>query len=167
MKKIFSALILLSSTFLFAELAPISKTGFMTVQTTVKQASVVDTSMESMQLVQMLTKDYLYSGMGTSSNPLDREMKESIISLGLLMKEFDSYTSKNRKVQRQLKMILLAESDLESIVSQKYSLENTQLLLDLGSVISEATTGILEAVGEGTSIYKKGSNARMLRLSSL
>ena len=167
MKKIFSALMLLSSTLLFAELAPISKTSFATIQTTVEQRSVVDTSMESMQLVQMLTKDYLYKGMGTSSTPLDREMKKNIVSLGLLMKEFDSYTSQNYKVQRQLKMILLAESDLESVVSQKYSLENTQLLLDIGSIIAEATTGIQEAVGEGASIYKKDSNARMLHLSSL
>ena len=158
---------LLSSMLLSTELAPISKAGFTSVQTTVKQASVMGTSMESMQLVQMLTKDYLYKGMGISSNPLDKEIKEIMVSLGLVMKEFGSYTSTNRKVQRQLKMILLAESDLESIVSEKYSLENTQLLLDLGSVIAEATTGILEAVGEGASIYKKDSNARMLRLSSL
>ena len=167
MKKTLLVSILLLGSTLFANIAISPKTTLDTSHELVKERCVLETSLGSVQLIQRLIKDYHYRGMGVSSRALDIEIGEIIVSLNRLMQEFDSYVSRDNKVQQNLEMIQIAEKEFESIVVEYYSPGNTQLLMDLSSVISESATGIIDAVREGTVIYKKDSKARMLRLSAL
>ena len=167
MKKIIFVLIFLLGSTIFANTTVAPKTTMDTSLKMVQHTSVLETSLGSVQLIQRLIKDYHYRGMGISSRALDIEIGEIIVSLNRLMQEFDSYVSKDNKVQQNLEMIQIAEKEFESIVVEYYSPGNTQLLMDLSSVISESATGIIDAVREGTVIYKKDSKARMLRLSAL
>ena len=167
MKKILLVLTFLSGSILFAGATAAPKTAMDTSLKIVKHSCVVETSFGSVQLMQRLIKNYHYRSMGTSSRTLDIEIGDFIVSLNRFMQEFDSYVSEDSRVQQNLKMIQIAEKEFEGIVVEYYSPGNTQILMDLTSVISESAMGILDAVHEGAVIYKKDSNTRMLRLSSL
>jgi len=167
MKKILLILTFLLGSILFAGVTVSPKVAMDASLKKVKHTCMLETSLGSVQLMQRLVKDYHYRGMGISSRALDIEIGENIVTLNRFMEEFGSYVSEDSKVQQNLQMIQIAEKEFESIVVEYYSPGNTQLLMDLTSVISESATGILDAVREGAVIYKKDSNTRMLRLSAL
>jgi len=167
MKKTVLVLMLASQMLLFAGAVSAQGKKSQNIQATVNHEHVTEASLECMQLVQNLTKKYLYRGMGMSSRTLDIEIVENIISLNRLMQKFGSYMSRDSEVQQDLKMVQIAEKEFEGIVVGYYTPENTQILMDLAAVISVSTTGILKAVSMGTVIYKKDSNSRMVHLSSL
>jgi len=167
MKKTLLLLTLFTGSVLLAGTTVTQKMVADTSLKVVKHACVLETSLGSVQLTQKLIKDYHYRGMGLDSRALDIEVGEFIVGLNRFMQEFDSYVSEDKKVQQNLKMIQIAEKEFEGIMVEHYSPGNAQLLMDLASVISESTTGILDAVHEGAEIYKKDSKTRMLRLSSL
>ena len=167
MKKIVLTLIVISQMLLLAGATSIQNKKFQNTQAMVNHEQVTDASLECMRLIQSLTKKYLYRGIGMSSKSLDIEITENIVSLNRLMQKFDAYLTEDDKVQRNLKMIKIAEKEFEGTVIGYYSSDNMQILMDLTSVISESITGILKATSMGIVIYKKDSNSRMLRLSSL
>ena len=167
MKKRLLVAVLLLGTLVFAEGISLQKTTTPATQSIVKQACVADLSLEMMQTIQTLTKDYLYQGIGTNGRSLKKEIKETTAALQKVMKEFAAYVSDSHPVQRQLKILLSTEREFESLVAEKYSQENMQLLLDLGTVTSMATEDILQAMQTGSKVYRKDANARMVRLSAL
>lgn len=133
----------------------------------VQYTSVLEISLKSAQLTQRLAKDYQYFGKGVNQKALGAEIRDATASFDRLMQKFNSYVSENKKLQRHLKMIQIAQEDFESIVAKRYTPDNMLLLMDLASVIFESTEHIVAAVERGVIVYKKDSNTRKLRLSAL
>ena len=166
MKKILFIATLFLGSFLFAGTVSAQETSG-SKSNIVPYTSMLEISLKSAQLTQRLVKDYQCYGLGINKAMLRTEIKETSVNLHHLMQKFNTYVSGNNKVLRHLKMIQIAQKELEGIVTEKYSPDNMLLLMDLATVISESTESVVNAIERGAVVYRKDSNARMLRLSAL
>ena len=107
----------------------------------VETMKLIGTAMSSRTMVQIVAKDYLYTGNDVATSKAEKEMQEALkkfnAKLEILNRSLNDPKSKN--------LLLFIESNMEEItdlLKEPYSLDNAQEIIDLAEAISEGGLSI-------------------------
>ncbi len=117
-------------------------------------------------LSQRIAKNYFYNGMGVNTSKSGKQLKESMAQFNSTLQKLDN-KAHNKKIKKMIMFVNMSNNDLMSISSEKYSLENGILVLDLSESMLEGSAYIVKALKENnkkqsTSIIDMSGKQRML-----
>jgi hypothetical protein len=98
-------------------------------------------------LSQRIAKNYFYKGMGVNTSKSSKQLKESMDQFSSALKILDTQ-AQNKKVKKMIKFVNMSNNDFMSIASEKYSLENGTIVLDLSESMLEGSQYIVKALKE-------------------
>ncbi len=117
-------------------------------------------------LSQRIAKNYFYKGMGINTSKSSKQLKESMAQFNSALLKLDTQVH-NKKVKKMIKFVNMSNNDFMAIASEKYSLENGAIVLDLSESMLEGSQYIVKALKDGSqkqsvSIVDLSGKQRML-----
>ncbi len=97
---------------------------------------LIKTAMSSRVLVQSIVKDYLYAGNDVATTRAKREMGKSLKAFDERQKKLDEAFT-DPKIKNLMRFIRMNVEDMKETLKEPYSMENAEILIDLGEAISE------------------------------
>ena len=117
-------------------------------------------------LSQRIAKDYLYIGKNIAKTKSSSQLKESMNSFLLAHGKLLS-SIQDEEVKNLLAFVELSSTDFKDIVSQKFTLDNAQLILDLSESMLEGSQYVFDSLQNSFKINEsividKSTKQRML-----
>jgi len=96
-------------------------------------------------LSQRIAKDYLYVGKEVASSKANKQLEKSLDSFLESHKKM-LLTTKDSDIKNLLEFVKLSLDDLKSITTEKFSVDNAQLILDLTESMLEGSQYIFDSL---------------------
>ena len=106
-------------------------------------------------LSQRIAKNYFYKGMGVNTSKSSKQLKESIAIFNKTLVKLDNQVH-NKKIKKMIMFVSMSNDDFGTMSSEKYSLENGTIILDLSESMLEGSQYIVNGLKESS---KKQSSA--------
>lgn len=155
MKRLFNSILsrgLISLYLLFQ--VTLANAGYDTIK-------LIDIAGNQMRLSQQIAKDYLYSGKNISKDKADKEMKRAMIEIVESHKILLKFIQ-DPEIQNLLSFVEMSTDDLKETASQPFSLDNAQLIIDLGESMLEGSEYVINSLKEKAKVNK----SKIVELSS-
>jgi len=127
---------------------------------------LIDIAGKQRMLSQRISKDYLYAGEKVSVSKANRQLKASFQEMQEIHKHLvDSINDPD--IQNLLAFVQLSIEDFKSIANEPYSLDNAQLIIDLGESMLEGSQYVVDSLKDKvkvkeSDIVDKAGKQRML-----
>ena len=127
---------------------------------------LIDVAGKQRMLAQRISKDYLYAGEKVSVSKANKQLKASLQEMQEIHKHLvDSINDPD--IQNLLAFVQLSIEDFKSISNKSYSLDNAQLIIDLGESMLEGSQYVVDSLKEKvkakeSAIVDKAGKQRML-----
>jgi len=97
---------------------------------------MIRTAMSSRVMIMKAVKGYMYAGNHVATTKAQKEMVESLKKFDAKQKKLqEAFT--DPKIKNLMMFIQMNEEELKDLLKEPYSLENAEVIIDLGEAISE------------------------------
>ncbi len=100
-------------------------------------------------LSQRIAKNYFYKGMAINTSKSTKQLKESMAQFSSALQKLDTQ-AQNKKVKKMIKFVNMSNNDFMEIASEKYSLANGTIVLDLSESMLEGSQYIVKVLKENS-----------------
>lgn len=114
---------------------------------------LIDIAGNQMKLSQQIAKDYLYSGKNIAKDKADKEMKRAMIEIVESHKILLKFIQ-DPEIKNLLSFVQMSTDDLKDTASQPFSVDNAQLIIDLGESMLEGSEYVINSLKESVKINK-------------
>ena len=114
-----------------------------------QKRDTIHMGVESVRLMQVISKDYLYLTTGVTSSVLREEMKASLRGLDGIIEKLHAPKYQSKETKALLSCITLGRDELKTILKEHYSMDNVKLILDVTGLITEAALRITHQIEMG------------------
>jgi len=107
-------------------------------------------------LTERISKDYLYIGNHVATGKALKEIKLSVKLLGANHKKMQSSIN-DEEIINLLSFVEMSSSELQDIMSEKYSLDNAKLVMDLSESMLEGSDYVANALKDKVKVKDSGA----------
>ena len=127
---------------------------------------LIDIAGKQRMLSQRIAKDYLYVGKKIAISKADKQLKASLTEFLKIHNELNSLIS-DSEIKNLLDFVSLSLEDLKSTSNEDFTLDNSQLILDLSESMLEGNQYIVDSLKrihkiKESDILEKAAKQRML-----
>jgi hypothetical protein len=129
-------------------------------------SKLIDISGKQRMLSQRIAKDYLYVGKRVATSKAKKQLGVSLLEFLQIHKELSTLIT-DPEIHNLLDFVSLSIEELTTISSEKFNLDNAQLILDLSESMLEGNQYIVDSLKEKYNIkefdvLEKAAKQRML-----
>ncbi|MCK5853999.1 MAG: type IV pili methyl-accepting chemotaxis transducer N-terminal domain-containing protein [Sulfurovaceae bacterium] len=135
-------------------------------KTNITDSQLINLAGKQRMLSQRIAKDYLYIGKNIATTKASKQLKESMNTFLLAHRKLQS-SVQDEEVRNLLAFVELSSDDFKDIASQKFTLDNAQLILDLSESMLEGSQYVFASLQNSfklkeSSLIDKSTQQRML-----
>ncbi len=114
---------------------------------------LIDIAGKQMRLSQQIAKDYLYSGKNISKDKANKEMKRAMIEIVESHKILLKFIT-DPDIKNLLTFVEMSTDDLKDTANEPFSIDNAQLIIDLGESMLEGSEYVINSLKESAKVNK-------------